>query len=412
MENLKTIHKDFISILAYRVGTTLSYQMMMVAIGWHLFNITNSVLSLGLLGLAELIPYFLCALFAGHIVDTYSRRGIATIACILHLLMGIFLMFVAQGVLEPAEMLIYISVAILGIGRALLRPAYQSIFGQVIPRALTPKYSAYASSAFQVCVVSGPAMGGIFIASIGLEWTYLISGLLALIGQYGVLAVHLRNLKRDKNTAPFWESFVEAIHYVKNHRLILSAMSLDMLAVLFGGAVSMLPAFVKDILHEGPETLGILRAAPAVGAIMTGIYFARKPILLHSGKYVLVGVAGFGISIIGFGLSQTIWLSSFFLFLSGCFDSFSVVVRVSIFQLTSPDHMRGRISSINGIFVGSSNELGALESGAAASLMGLAPSIVFGGLITVLVALGFYRFAPELRNLHVKDLIEEQNKND
>jgi len=412
MDNLKTIQKDFIAILAYRVGTTLSYQMMMVAIGWHLFNLTNNVLSLGLLGLAELIPYFLCSLFAGHIVDTYSRRGIATIACILHLLMGIFLMYVARGVVEPAEMLIYISVAILGIGRALLRPAYQSIFGQVIPRVLTPKYSAYASSAFQVCVVSGPAMGGIFIASIGLEWTYLISGLLALIGQYGVLKVHLKNLKRDKNTAPFWESFVEAIQYVKNHRLILSAMSIDMLAVLFGGAVSMLPAFVKDILHEGPETLGILRAAPAVGAIMTGIYFARKPILLHSGKYVLVGVAGFGISIIGFGLSQTIWLSSFFLFLSGCFDSFSVVVRVSIFQLTSPDHMRGRISSINGIFVGSSNELGALESGAAASLMGLAPSIVFGGLITVLVALGFYRFAPELRNLHVKDLIEEQNKND
>ena len=412
MENSKAIQRDFTAVLAYRVGTTLSYQMMMVAVGWHLFDITNNVISLGLLGLAELIPYFLCSLFAGHLVDTYSRKGIATIACVLHVLMGIFLMYVARGDLDPPEMLIYVSVAILGIGRSLLRPAYQSIFGQVIPRALTPKYSAYASSAYQVCVVSGPAIGGIIIASAGLQWAYLISGLLALIGQYGVLTVHLKHLKRDKNTAPFWDSLIESIQYVKNHQLILSAMTIDMLAVLFGGAVSMLPAFVKDILHQGPETLGILRAAPAVGAIITGIYFARNPILKNSGKYILVGVAGFGISIIGFSLSETIWLSAFFLFLSGCFDSLSVVVRIAIFQLTSPDHMRGRISSINGIFVGSSNELGALESGVAASLMGLAPSIAFGGVITVLVAIGFYQYAPHLRNLHVKDLIEEKNKND
>lgn len=412
MENSKAILRDFTAVLAYRVGITLSYQMMMVAVGWHLFDITNDVISLGLLGLAELIPYFFCSLFAGHLVDTYSRKGIATIACVLHLLMGIFLMYVARGVLQPPEMLIYFSVAILGVGRSLLRPAYQSIFGQVIPRSLMPKYSAYASSAYQVCVVSGPAVGGIIIASAGLEWAYLLSGLLALIGQYGVLRVHLKSLKRDKNTAPFWDSLIESIQYVKNHQLILSAMTIDMLAVLFGGAVSMLPAFVKDILHQGPETLGILRAAPAVGAIITGIYFARNPILMNSGKYVLVGVAGFGLSIIGFSFSETIWFSAFFLFLSGCFDSLSVVVRVAIFQLTSPDHMRGRISSINGIFVGSSNELGALESGVAASFMGLAPSIAFGGFITVLVAIGFYQYAPHLRNLHVKDLFEEKNKNE
>jgi MFS family permease len=381
--------------------------MMMVAVGWHLFDLTNDFMSLGLLGLAELIPYFICALFAGHIVDTYSRRMIATISSILHVLIGVFLMYVARGFFEPAQIYIYISIGILGVGRALLRPAYQSIFGQVIPRELTPKYSAYASSAFQACVVTGPALGGFFIASIGLDYTYLIAGLCALIGQYGVFAVHLKNLKREKNTAPFWESFVEGIRYVKNHNLILSAMSIDMLAVLFGGAVSMLPAFVKEVLHQGPETLGILRAAPAIGAIITGFYFARNPIWMNSGKYILVGVAGFGLSIIAFSLSTNIWLCAFFLLLTGAFDSLSVVVRVAIFQLTSPDHLRGRISSINGIFVGSSNELGALESGVAASLLGLVPSIAFGGLITLIVAFGFYQFCPPIRNLHVKDLVEK-----
>ena len=401
------VQRDFRATLIYRVGSTLSYQMMMVAVGWHLFDITNDVMSLGLLGLAELIPYFICALFAGHIVDTYSRRMIATISSILHLMIGVFLMYVARGFFEPAQIYIYISIGILGVGRALLRPAYQSIFGQVIPRELTPKYSAYASSAFQACVVTGPALGGFFIASIGLDYTYLIAGLCALIGQYGVFAVHLKNLKREKNTAPFWESFVEGIRYVKNHNLILSAMSIDMLAVLFGGAVSMLPAFVKEVLHQGPETLGILRAAPAIGAIITGFYFARNPIWTNSGKYILVGVAGFGLSIIAFSLSTNVWLCAFFLFLTGAFDSLSVVVRVAIFQLTSPDHLRGRISSINGIFVGSSNELGALESGFAASLLGLVPSIAFGGFITLIVAFGFYQFCPPIRNLHVKDLVEK-----
>jgi MFS family permease len=408
MESQTTaVQRDFRATLIYRVGSTLSYQMMMVAVGWHLFDITNDVMSLGLLGLAELIPYFICALFAGHIVDTYSRRMIATISSILHVLIGVFLMYVARGFFEPAQIYIYISIGILGVGRALLRPAYQSIFGQVIPRELTPKYSAYASSAFQACVVTGPALGGFFIASIGLDYTYLIAGLFALIGQYGVFAVHLKNLKREKNTAPFWESFVEGIRYVKNHNLILSAMSIDMLAVLFGGAVSMLPAFVKEVLHQGPETLGILRAAPAIGAIITGFYFARNPIWMNSGKYILVGVAGFGLSIIAFSLSTNIWLCAFFLLLTGAFDSLSVVVRVAIFQLTSPDHLRGRISSINGIFVGSSNELGALESGVAASLLGLVPSIAFGGLITLIVAFGFYQFCPPIRNLHVKDLVEK-----
>ena len=181
-------------------------------------------------------------------------------------------------------------------------------------------------------------------------------------------------------------------------------MALDMFAVLFGGAVSILPAFVKEVLNAGPEALGILRAAPAAGAVITGIYLARRPLLKDSGRYLFLSVAGFGLAIIAFGISNHLWLCAFFLFISGCCDSISVVIRGSVMQLTTPDHMRGRISAINGIFIGSSNELGALESGIAASIMGLVPSIVFGGAATIMIVLITYRLAPQLRKLHLKDI--------
>jgi MFS family permease len=174
--------------------------------------------------------------------------------------------------------------------------------------------------------------------------------------------------------------------------------------VLFGGAVSILPAFVKEVLNAGPETLGILRAAPAAGAVLTGIYLAKRPLLTNSGRHLLLSVAGFGLAIIAFGISSNLWVCAFFLFISGCCDSISVVIRGSVMQLTTPDHMRGRISAINGIFIGSSNELGALESGIAASLMGLVPSIVFGGAATIVVVILTYRLAPHLRKLQLKDI--------
>jgi MFS family permease len=202
----------------------------------------------------------------------------------------------------------------------------------------------------------------------------------------------------------FLKSFMEGFHYVRKHELILSVMALDMFAVLFGGAISILPAFVKEVLNAGPETLGILRAAPAAGAVITGIYLARRPILTDSGKYLFLSVAGFGMAIIAFGISSNLWVCAFFLFISGCCDSISVVIRGSIMQLTTPNHMRGRISAINGIFIGSSNELGALESGIAASVMGLVPSIVFGGAATIFIVLITYRLAPRLRKLNIQDI--------
>ena len=386
--------KAFRTLLLYRIGATLSYQITMVAVGWHLYEITNSVVSLGLIGLAELIPYFALALYSGHAVDHYSRKLIAALACLIHMAVAVFLAAIALGWLTPPVPLIYCAVAFIGIGRALLRPSYQALFGQIIPRDQLTRYTAYASSAFQICVVAGPGLGGLMIGFAGLEWTYLLAAFCAAFGLYGITFIKVIQEKKGELSNHFLKSFLEGFHYVRKHELILSVMALDMFAVLFGGAVSILPAFVKEVLNAGPETLGILRAAPAAGAVITGIYLARRPILTESGKYLLLSVAGFGVAIIAFALSSNLWVCAFFLFISGCCDSISVVIRGSIMQLTTPDHMRGRISAINGIFIGSSNELGALESGIAASLMGLVPSIV---LLT-------YRLAPNLRNVNLKDI--------
>jgi MFS family permease len=394
----------FKTLLLYRIGTTLSYQIMMVAVGWHLYEITNSVISLGLVGLAELVPYFALALYAGHAVDHHSRKTIAAIACLLHIAVGLFLTIIALGWLAPPVPLIYTAVAFLGLARALLRPSYQAIFGQIIPREKMARYTAYASSAFQICVVAGPGLGGLLIGFAGLEWTYALAALSGAVGLYGITFIRITHQKPEGSNANFLKSFLEGIHYVRKHELIIGTMALDMFAVLLGGAVSILPAFVKEVLNAGPETLGILRAAPAAGAVITGLYLARRPLLEDSGRYLFLSVGGFGLAIIAFGLSSNLWLCALFLFISGCCDSVSVVIRSSIMQLTTPDHMRGRISSINGIFIGSSNELGALESGIAASLIGLVPSIIFGGAATIAVVLLTYRLAPQLRKLNLKDL--------
>ncbi|QWD90332.1 MFS transporter [Polynucleobacter sp. MWH-Braz-FAM2G] len=396
--------KSFRTLLIYRIGATLSYQITMVAVGWHLYEITNSVVSLGLIGLAELVPYFVLALYAGHAVDHYSRKWIAAIACLIHIAVGLFLTVIALDWISPPVPLIYTAVAFIGVGRALLRPSYQALFGQIIPRDQLPRYTAYATSAFQICVVAGPGLGGLMIGFAGLEWTYLLAALCGAIGLYGITFITAAQEKNSGLPHQFLKSFLEGFHYVRKHELILGIMALDMFAVLFGGAVSILPAFVKEVLDAGPETLGILRAAPAAGAVITGMYLARHPILTNSGRHLLLSVAGFGAAIIAFGISSNLWLCAFFLFASGFFDTVSVVIRGSIMQLTTPDHMRGRISAINGIFIGSSNELGALESGIAASLMGLVPSIVFGGVATIVVVLITHRLAPHLSKLHLKDI--------
>jgi len=245
--------KAFRTLLLYRIGATLSYQIMMVAVGWHLYEITHSVISLGLIGLAELVPYFALALYSGHAVDHYSRKLISAIASTIHILVALFLTAIALGWLSPPVPLIYTAVGLIGVARALLRPSYQALFGQIIPRDQLTKYMGYANASFQICVVAGPGLGGLMIGFTSLTWTYALAAVCGLVSLYGVTLINAQQEKSSDQPTHFLKSFMEGFDYVKKHDLILSTMALDMFAVLFGGAVSILPAFVSEVLHAGPE---------------------------------------------------------------------------------------------------------------------------------------------------------------
>jgi MFS family permease len=382
----------------------LSYQTMAVVVGWHLYQITHDPLSLGLIGLAEILPYFCSALFAGHIVDHYSRRNFAIGSALILASSSLLLAAVADGLIgQLSEFWIYFGIALVGLARAFIAPSYSAIFAMIMARNQFAKGAGYGSTVFQIGLVLGPAVGGALVGWINITTAYLVSAGLALVAGLALLSLRIHTPKGNAEFAVF-SSIAEGIRFVVNHQIILSAQALDMFAVLFGGAVSMLPAFIHEIYHYGPEGLGILRASPAIGAMMTGVYLAKNPIYKNAGKWLLFSVAGFGVCIIAFGLTSMFWLAALLLALSGAFDGFSVVLRTTIMQLATPDHMRGRVASINGLFIGSSNELGAFESGVMAKLMGLVPSVVFGGMMTLGVVTGTAVLAPKLRDLDLKQL--------
>ncbi|HQR60490.1 MAG TPA: MFS transporter, partial [Methylophilaceae bacterium] len=259
------------------------------------------------------------------------------------------------------------------------------------------------SSAFQFGLVAGPALGGVLVGWASTTMAYAVAAILCLGAAMALLSLRV-NEPRPAQSAPVFTSIAEGLRFVRGNQIVLGAMSMDMIAVLFGGAVAMLPAFVQDVFHAGPEGLGILRAAPAVGAVVTGLVLARHPLSRHAGRWLLGAVGGFGLCIIGFALSPHFWIAGMLLLLSGAFDGVSVVMRTTILQLATPDAMRGRVSAINGIFIGSSNELGAFESGLAARLMGLVPSVIFGGTMTLVVVVATARLAPKLRRLDLREL--------
>jgi MFS family permease len=395
----------FFKLLSYRVFMVLSYQIITVAVGWHLYEITHDPLSLGLIGLAEVIPYFATALFAGHAVDHYcNRRFFGLVSALLLASNAITLTLLSTGMIDGNHTIwIYTSIAITGLARAFIAPSYHTLFGLIIARELTARASGVGTIVFQIGLISGPAIGGLLIGFASKTTTYAVATVLALLGALAISQIKLNEPKNNDDT-PIFASINQGLQFVFSNQIILGALSLDMFAVLFGGAVAMLPAFVKDIYALGPEGLGILRAMPAVGAIFTGLWLTRHPINKHAGCVLLIAVAGFGLCIIGFGLVSNIWLAGLMLLLSGLCDGVSVVLRQTILQLATPLNMRGRVSSINGIFIGSSNELGAFESGVAAKLLGLVPSVIFGGLVTLGVVAGTAKLAPKLRDLELQQL--------
>jgi MFS family permease len=397
-------NRSFLMLLAFRVQIVLAYQIVVVVVGWHIYELTHDALALGLIGLAEVIPYFCCALFAGYAVDHYSRRMFGVLASLVTSLYALVLVATTTGMLQgnPSAW-IYGAIACGGFARAFIGPSYNALFALVLPRDQYARAAGVGSSVFQFGLVVGPALGGALVGWANMTTAYAVSAALAMSAAITLLLLRVAEPPSAK-PSPVFSSIGEGLRFVFSKQIILGAQALDMFGVLFGGAVAMLPAFIRDIFHYGPEGLGILRAAPAVGAIVVGIILAKYPPSKHAGRLLLAAVAGFGICIISFAISVNFWFAALFLMLSGVCDGVSVVMRTTIMQLVTPDTMRGRVASINGIFIGSSNELGAFESGLAARMMGLVPSVIFGGVMTLAVVVTTAHFAPKLRKLDLQKL--------
>lgn len=380
-----------------RFGAVLGQQMLAVAVGWDLYERTGSAWALGLVGATELAPVFLLLPVTGTVADRYPRRLVAALAHATVAIATFGLAAVTWRELPVA--FTYVLLAVVGAGRAFAMPAGATI----LPRLLTPaefaNANAWISSSFQLAAVTGPALAG---ALIGLTNTATMSLVVAAIGQLAFVAQLLRLpevpvLAHAREGG--WASVFAGFRFVRGSRVYLAAITLDLFAVLLGGATALLPIFAKDVLRVGPEGLGWLRAAPALGSFLMALVQTRLPPWRHPGQVLFIAVAGFGLATIGLGLSRNFALSLACLFLTGAFDSLSVVIRLTLEQLITPDELRGRVSAIKSVFVGFSNEFGAFESGATAALFGPIASVVGGGVGVLLVVSVVWRVWPELWRL-------------
>lgn len=386
-----------------RFMLTFAIQMAETIIGWKIYELTHDKLALGLLGLSEALPFIITSFYGGHAADTYNRYKIArrTILSITLCFAAIGFMLSGDAVLfhEYGALPIYFIIGITGIIRGFMAPAYQSIFPQLIPRELYPNAATWGSNTWQTAAVLGPALGGIVYGFTSVEFSFALAVVFMLISFFVFLRVPVKETPPKEKTETLYESLTAGLRFVFKKQEMFSAISLDLFAVLFGGAVALLPVFAKDILHVGPQGLGILRASPFLGSVVMGFFLAYNPPTHNAGRNLLFAVTGFGLATMGFAFSESFALSFIMLFLTGAFDNVSVVIRQTIVQTMTPDHMRGRVSAVNQIFISSSNEIGAFESGLAAKLMGTVPSVFFGGCMTLLVVAGTFLFAPKMRKL-------------
>ena len=398
-------NRGFAAVLAYRICALLSYQIVAVTVGWHIYELTRDPFSLGLVGLAEVLPFFCTAPFAGYLVDHLPRRRLGIAACTALAITALILVGVASGPLAAGGTWpIYLAIALTGMARSFLSPVYNALFARTLDREDFVRGAGLGSVIFQAALVIGPALGGLMVGFGGKSVAYGAAAVFALLA--GVVLARLRVSEPGPPaiSLPIFASIAQGARFVWGNQIMLAAMALDMFSVLLGGVVAMLPAFIKEILHYGPEGLGILRAAPAMGSICVGLWLARRPLQEHAGRVLLLSVAGFGLCVIAFGLSRSFWLSALVLVAYGMCDGVSVVVRSTILQLATPDEMRGRVSSINGIFISSSNELGAFYAGTMARLLGLVPAVIVGGFAILAVAGVTSLKAPRLRMLDLRQL--------
>ena len=408
--------KEFRTFLLVRFAFVFARTMQFIVIEWEVYNLTKDPLSLGIIGLMEVIPAVSLALFAGHIVDQKEKRGLL-LKCLLGfsvISVGLFLLTwprIVQGVSTNVILYsIYFLVFLGGIVRAFLGPTNFSLFALIVPKKLYPNAATWNSSVWQMGAVLGPALAGFSIHWIGVHWSMCLIFGFSLIALIFLLQIPEKPILNPKIGEPVMKSLREGVKFVLDTKIILGAIALDMVAVLFGGAVALLPIYAQDILKVGPEGFGVLRAAPAVGAVIIMFTSAYYPLNKKAGLKLLAAIFGFGLSIIIFGLSTWFWLSVFALFLSGVTDGISMIIRQTILQLRTPDHMRGRVSSVNSMFVGSSNELGAFESGVTAKLMGTVTAVVFGGSMTLVTVLFTGWISPAFRKLDLREDLKKHEE--
>jgi MFS family permease len=402
---------EFRYFISVRFLVTLALQIEGVVVGWQLYEITKDPLSLGLIGLAEALPAIAVALFAGYLADKVPRKRIVMSTYVLLFITAIILLVFAQRQEILVESFgvwpVYLAIFISGIARGFLAPANFAFMSQLVPRNVYLNSSTWNSTMWQIGSIAGPAVGGLLYALYQAEFCYWVVSVLLLIAFILFAFIKNRPLPDTIKEEAMGERLLSGVKFVFKNQVILGAISLDLFAVLFGGAVALLPIFASDILFVGPSGLGVLRAAPAMGSAVMALVLAFRAPMQNAGVNMLIAVAGFGVSMIAFGLSTNFYLSVAFLFLSGAFDNVSVVIRATLLQLLTPDHMRGRVSSVNSMFIGSSNEIGAFESGVTARLMGVVSSVVFGGCMTLGVVAVTWLKAPGLRKANLGSLQNE-----
>jgi MFS family permease len=399
--------REFSFFVACRFFLTLGIQMQNVIVGWQIYTLTKNVLDLGYIGLAEALPFIAVSFFSGHVADIVSRKKIILVATTTLTLSTLALCWFssdASGVIRHfGTTPIFVMVGLSGIIRAFLGPAFPSFMTQLVPRSHYTNAATWNSTIWHTGFIAGNTLGG-FLCFFGMPLAYGIEAGIIFSSLAFVLFIGSKPLPPKEKEESLIESLSVGLKFVFTNKVVLGALSLDLFAVLFGGAVALLPAFVHEVLHVGSFEFGLLRAAPATGAVITAFFLVYFPMQKNAGRNLLIAIAGFGLATICFALSTNFHLSLFLFVLTGAFDNVSVVVRHSILQLMTPDHMRGRVSAVNNIFIGSSNEIGAFESGVAARFMGLVTSVVFGGLMTIAIVFVTAKVAPAIRSLNLKSI--------
>ena len=407
-------HRDFTLYLCARFFATIATQMIIMAVGWQVYHITGRVLDLGLIGLSQFLPFLCLVLFSGHVADQFDRRIILLI-CLCSYTACAFMLLSFALVKITTTLPIFGVLAIYGVTRAFLLPATQSFLPTIVPRDSLRNALPITSGANQVATIAGPSLGGILYAvaegslgrNSGAGVVYGAAAVLVILAIVMMALIRRRRQPANRSLLS-WNTLLQGLRFVWHRKTVLGAISLDLFAVLFGGATALLPAYTRDVLHAGPEVFGYLRAAPGVGAGITALWLAFRPVSRHVGVTMLAGVAAFGAATVVFGLTQRFWVAMTALVILGIGDMISVFIRSLLVQLETPDEIRGRVSAVNAVFIGASNELGEFESGTTAAWFGLVPAIVVGGAATLVVTLLWARvFFPQLWRLQTFDQLKE-----